>query len=279
VVAVEALASGLPVVTADSGGVTEILGSHPERLGAVVAAGDPAALAAGILACLDRREAFDPETLRAAAAQRFGSAAVGRRLLEVYGSPGPAPVRHSSRAIGDRHAAPTGPAAGGPLRILVALDPARLPAVARLPAADRARSVLVTSGEALELPPDFGGLVVARLRGGARAVPDATPSGGPGGSRWRIYRALRHPVAFARARGILPGLERSLATAGSAAVRRALMIARGAPAAVAEPGRPPELVCLDGVDDLAATAVLTSGEARLAPGGLAWLGDRVGTRQ
>ena len=36
VVAVEALATGMPVVATDSGGVTEILGPEPERLGALV---------------------------------------------------------------------------------------------------------------------------------------------------------------------------------------------------------------------------------------------------
>ncbi|MGZ6329239.1 MAG: glycosyltransferase, partial [Candidatus Limnocylindrales bacterium] len=45
IVAVEALATGLPVVAADSGGVTEILGDDPAQLGALVPSGDPEALA------------------------------------------------------------------------------------------------------------------------------------------------------------------------------------------------------------------------------------------
>ena len=84
VVAVEALASGLPVVATDSGGVTEILGSNPEEVGAIVAIDDPAALAEGIVTTLERRGTFDPAALRASVERRFGAAYVAERLLVVY---------------------------------------------------------------------------------------------------------------------------------------------------------------------------------------------------
>ena len=276
VVAVEALASGLPVVAADSGGVTEILGPHPERFGAVVAPGDPAALAAAIVASLERYESFDPQVLRSAAAERYSGAAVGRRLLDVYGARGSASVEHRSPAIVGAGPPSTKPGFDGAPRVLVALDPDRLAAVARLPAAIRAGSVLVTSADAVDLPPDMGGSVIARLAGGARAIADAGSAGGPQG---RVHRAFRHPVAVARARGILPGLEQSFTRAGTAAIRQALVMARSLGATAAHAGRPPELICLDGVDYVAAAAVLASGEATLAPGGLTWLGDRSGVRQ
>jgi glycosyltransferase involved in cell wall biosynthesis len=84
VVAVEALASGTPVVATDSGGVTEILGDDPERLGAVVPTDDAEALGRAIVAALERRADFDPAGLRASVERRFGSAYVAERLLVVY---------------------------------------------------------------------------------------------------------------------------------------------------------------------------------------------------
>ena len=84
VVAVEALASGLPVVATNSGGVTEVLGPDPNKVGAVVPPGDADALARAILVTLERIDAFDPEQLRASVAARFGSRAVATRLLDLY---------------------------------------------------------------------------------------------------------------------------------------------------------------------------------------------------
>ena len=52
VVAAEALAAGLPVVATDSGGVTEILGAEPERLGALVGGRRSGIPAAAILRLL-----------------------------------------------------------------------------------------------------------------------------------------------------------------------------------------------------------------------------------
>jgi glycosyltransferase involved in cell wall biosynthesis len=78
-VAVEALASGLPVVATDSGGVTEVLGDDPGALGGLVPAGDPDALAAAIIGALDRRESFDPARLRAHVESRYAAPVVANR--------------------------------------------------------------------------------------------------------------------------------------------------------------------------------------------------------
>jgi hypothetical protein len=83
-VAAEALASGLPVVGTDSGGVTEVLGPEPDALGAIVERDSPEALATGILATLGRRAAFDPTALRASIERRFGAGQVAERLARIY---------------------------------------------------------------------------------------------------------------------------------------------------------------------------------------------------
>jgi len=81
-VTVEALACGTPVVATRCGGPEEILSPETGRL---VPVEDPAALAAGIEEVLQTRNNFDPSALRAYALSRFGKAAVGKRIGEVYG--------------------------------------------------------------------------------------------------------------------------------------------------------------------------------------------------
>jgi len=277
VVAVEALAAGLPVVATDSGGVTEIMGPHPDRLGAIVPVGDPEALAAAIEATLDRRHTLDPLALRAAVTARFGSAGVAGRLLDVYEAATPALLpRARQRAPGITRVT------GGPPLIVVALDPDRAHALAALGPAARARLILVTSaGPANGAPDGLAGLVTADLGGRVRAIADAASLGPPGGGLRRLRRIVRHPLAIARRRGLLPGLERSLTTSGAGAVREGVAIARrlARPQASSEGDADvvPELVCLDGVDYLAARSAVQAGLVRLAPGGLGWLGDRVGS--
>jgi hypothetical protein len=100
-------------------------------------------------------------------------------------------------------------------------------------------------------------------------VADATAIGRPRGWR-RILRTVRHPLAVARRRGWLPGLRTALAGEGLATIRRAAAQAVGLAGSAARP----ELVCVDGVDYLAAEPMIASGGADLAPGGLRWLGDR-----
>lgn len=76
-VVLEALASGRPVVASRVGGVPEILG---DSAGALVAPEDPAALAAGIQAALER--GWDAEALRASV-EYLSWDAVGRRHAEI----------------------------------------------------------------------------------------------------------------------------------------------------------------------------------------------------
>ena len=81
VVALEALASGLPVVATQFGGISAIL--EDERLGELVPPQDPRMLARAVLRTLERRREFDPRTLRAAV-QPFSGEAVAPRIVEVY---------------------------------------------------------------------------------------------------------------------------------------------------------------------------------------------------
>lgn len=265
VVAVEALASGLPVVTADSGGVPEILGERPDELGAVVAADRPTVLAEAIMAALVRRADFDPAALRAAVESRFEAGVVAARLKAVYDEAlaGTAttgePVRGTPRRT-DRPAR----------RIVVALDPAR---------AGQAAAV-VTGGKVLGPPltlvttadwADPGGTFerVVRLPDDVRisglADSAVLRSGRGGFGRW--LQLLRHPIALARRRGWLGGIERAATTAGDVAIRAAIQLDGGPEAGEIQ------LVCCDGVDHLAAAAVIVEGLARPAPGGIRWLGD------
>jgi glycosyltransferase involved in cell wall biosynthesis len=83
VVALEATASGLPIVATNVGGVPEIV---DEATGVLVPARDPEALAAGILAVAQR--SFDRAALAARARDRYGIEAVGRVWDEIYSSLG-----------------------------------------------------------------------------------------------------------------------------------------------------------------------------------------------
>jgi glycosyltransferase involved in cell wall biosynthesis len=80
-VLVEALACGTPVVATRCGGPEEIVN---ERVGVLVPAEDPEALASGIEHVLDHQADYDPVKLRAHALENFGLESVGRRLLGVY---------------------------------------------------------------------------------------------------------------------------------------------------------------------------------------------------
>ena len=265
VVAAEALAAGLPVVATDSGGVTEILGPEPDRVGAVVPPDDPIALAAAILRTLGRIESFDPDALRASVSDRMSATVVADRLAGLYAS--------LLAADEPADAGPPGPylPTPRPVRVVVAFDRGRAMLLKALPPEARAAVVLATSGGREELPNGLGDVVEADLGDRIRSVADRAAIGSPRGWR-RVARAMRHPLAVARRRGWLPGLRRALAAEGVAAVRAALATARG----LAGPDRQVELVCVDGVDYLAAEPLLASGEATLVPGGLRRLGDERG---
>jgi glycosyltransferase involved in cell wall biosynthesis len=80
-VLVEALASGLPVVTTDVGGVREVV---PEDMGLFVPAQAPDAFAEGIDRMLDTLDAYEPEALAASARGRFGLDVIGRDVDAQY---------------------------------------------------------------------------------------------------------------------------------------------------------------------------------------------------
>ena len=272
VVAVEALASGLPVIAADSGGVTEILGERPDELGAVVPPDRPELLAAAIGAALDRRAAFDPVALRASVEARFAAGTVAASVEAICAEAlDRTAAAGDDRAGADLDAAPARPRC----RIVVALDPTR--------ASEALRVVMGTSpgGSRVSLVTTVGWVVpdgaferVVRLPDGIRisglADSAVLRSGGGGVGRW--LQLLRHPIALARRRGWLGGLERAASNAGDGAIREAIRLASEGAAGPAA-SDPVELVCADGVDHLAAAAVIEEGLARPAPGGVRWLGD------
>ena len=275
VVAVEALASGLPVIAADSGGVTEVLGKEPARFGAIVAAGDPTALAAAVLGAMERRAAFDPELLRAYAVEHFGSARVAQRLVALYEEV----LAEHPRGIAatDARRQPTGRADGGGAGLpLVAGRPSRTVivgfsrlelerAIARFPAWVTEGAVLVTCGGPIDGRPN----TLLASPGTESAVAElldwgAAPTGRAGRFKQRLRRAGR------RLRTRMPGQ-------GEAPERRLLHDLARTLAAALPPERSPEappLVCLGGLDHLVAAPFIASGRAVPAPGGLGWLADR-----
>ena len=80
---VEALASGLPVVSTTVGGIPELVN---ERNGRLVAPDDPVALADTIDATLGDLDSFDRRAIAAAAVDRYSLGVVGKQLTEIYES-------------------------------------------------------------------------------------------------------------------------------------------------------------------------------------------------
>ncbi len=80
-VAIEALASGTPVVATRCGGPEDFLS---EVTGTLVPPEDPAALAAGIRSVLDRGEPFDPAALHRIAVTGFGMGVTTSRVEMLY---------------------------------------------------------------------------------------------------------------------------------------------------------------------------------------------------
>ena len=263
VVAVEALASGVPVVATDSGGVTEILGDDPTAVGALVPANDPDALGTAIVETLGRLGDFDPGELRRHVERRFGGQYVAERLAVIYREA--AAATPPARALSLE---PPAPDPGARARTLVvALDRNR--AAARLGAMPddlRSSIVLVTAVEPSGVRlPAVGRLV--ELDVDARWVPDR---GAPASTRrpgWagRLARLANDPAGTARR--VLrrdAGTRRALATAATALVALARELGGG---------QPVQLLAVDGHDHLAAAKALRSTTARAAPGGLRRLVD------
>lgn len=290
VVAVEALASGTPVVATDSGGVTEIMGPEPDRVGAVVERDDPLALAAAIIATLDRRATFDPVALRASVERRFGAEYVAERLLVAYRQASASASAKASaksqaganrpgqaRATGHRtQARPAAQATGG-RAIVVALDrDGAVRRLAPLPAPLRAEVVLVTARSIVLGIADgaVATLGVGRVVEVDLGSPDPSAGGAdgagmarrrPGG---RLARLLADPAETVRR-----VLGRGVGSAQWAAPATiALATLAGEPGS--DGSRIDEIVAVDGHDHLAARPVVRSGRAGLSPGGLRRLADR-----
>ncbi len=283
VVAVEALASGLPVVATRSGGVAAILGSDPSALGALVPVDDARALAGAILETLARREGFDPARLRAAVTERFGAVAVAQRLLGIYHAVADSAAGRAAGepATQDAGVAPAGPrpAAVAPAPTVAPQAPSALPIIVAfnrvqaerllgtLPSALRARLTVVTAEDPgnQPLPDGIGRVVAADLDAGYQAaLRAARPAQPPKGLLGRAIRFARDPGASDRIAAVHANRPRyRLETAR-------LRVAEEARAATGIP----DLLCIDGYDVLAAGPAIDSGVARLAPGGIRWLADR-----
>lgn len=273
VVAVEALASGLPVVATDSGGVAEVLGDDPESLGALVPASDPSALATAIVRTLERKETFDPAAIRAYAERRFGATAVASQIVGLYEEVLAESV--PSPAVNDRRR----PVAGR----------GETPSASRKPRADPARILLVgfvrkELDRALDRFPGWclAGVEIVTVgppvpgRTGVTLAPAGTDEqlaeviewGAPAvGVAHRIVRRMRRQVRRMTGDRWRWGLSDA---ALLARLVRTLDEALGS----AVDAEPPMLICLSGIDYLAAAPALAAGRAVASPGGLRWLADR-----
>ncbi len=305
VVLVEALASGLPVVATRSGGADGILGTDPPAAGALVPVDDPEAMAGAILETLARRETFDPLALRAGVEARFGAAAVARRLVDVYrsaaGSAAGRPGRAEAASRGEAAAAAPVEAMWPGAADLPAADDlpdrrAGLPLVVGFNRVQAARLLATLPGELLgrlalvtmddpgdqPLPAGIGTVMTADLDAGYQAALQAArPAQQPRGLAGRVIRFARDPGASDRIAAVHAGRPRyRLETAQRRVIETARAVAGGGPGPAggeAEAG-PPDLLCIDGYDILAAGAAIDSGVARLVPGGIRWLADRWAAR-
>lgn len=269
VVTLEALASGLPVVATQSGGISGIL--EDRRLGELVPAQDPRMLARAIVRTLDRLDEFDPAVLRGAA-ERFSGEAVAPRIVRLYedvmrGSP-PAGRATGSGSIDwagsakpvDESLVVVGHDTDRAARVLSAMPPEML-----------ARVILITHGQAQseELPAGIRRVIETR-----DYVPEQLRRHGLYGARGRlgqrIMRVASDPVGWARRRFLKQDRGERRWQATIAGVARALENESFDTAS----GRPAEVYCIDLMDYVIAAALISAGRARPTPGGLTWLRDR-----
>ncbi|HUQ79164.1 MAG TPA: glycosyltransferase [Patescibacteria group bacterium] len=290
--AVEALASGMPVVAVDSGGVTETLAGDGS-LGEIAPSSDPAAFAAAIVRTLDRREGFDPDHLRASVVARFGAAAVATRLADLYeevsGASGRAPVRvdlerpaiarANSRPAPGSDAAPALPAGNGPsdeLRIardvlVVAFITHRAERILRdaPPATLAAIHLLCGSGDAVAtLPAGLQKITPVDIDGPFRDALGLPTGRRPSSVLARAARVVRDPLGVIRRRLVRARRERFRTEAARSAIQR--LFDGLAPSEVERL----DVVGVDGIDYLALSLVPTASE-RVVPGGLRWLVDQL----
>jgi hypothetical protein len=272
VVTLEALASGLPVVATQSGGISAIL--EDERLGELVPPQDPRMLARAVLRTLARRHEFDPHTLRNAV-QPFSGDAVAARLSTLYEAviheaDGGRPTPTAGQAVDwAGRATPVGASV-----VVLANDADRAArALSRMPAELLSRMALVTHDEPVNehLPPGIGRVVLTRPHVqdelGRRGL-----LGPRGPLRERLLRFAANPVAPIRRRLMKGGTAELRWQAGVVAVRRAVseLLLDG------DGGPTPEVVCLDVLDYAIAASLVAAGRLRAGPGGLLWLADRWG---
>ena len=288
VVAAEALSTGLPVVSADSGGVTELLGPGEGPLGIIVERRSPEALARGILAALDHQAAFDPAVLRRSITERFDAHVVGTRLSDLY---------DEARAAFDypeRGRRPPDPDGSLPGRVLiVGLDRGRaLPRVAGLPGVASepgprgpTRIELVTTR-----PHDATAAARAAAAAAAHAAPPpaAAPATGRGQPEpslgWVTVHVVDPAAALRRHRrwSRLPLLRRlearrhgQGARADEAHETLQLVAVASEVTAIARRARVGTIVPIDGRDARVIEALPRLSGVAIAPGGLRWLADRL----
>lgn len=273
VVAVEALASGLPVAATPSGGVDEIIGAGGE-FGTMADSIDATALARAIEATLDRRFEIDPDRMRQRAESEYGADSVAARLVEIYWSLRTvstlSPPREPDRAfkeaadamgsdalltrvpivVGMRRRATITRVAALPVELATSLR-----VLTTAPRADDDRTL--PSGSWTEIDPDAT-YRKERLRIG---IPSAAPS-----TARRLARALRHPIRTLRLRR----LARRRSELSTAMQRKGI---RAATSSVAAGSRPAELLAID-ADDVLLVEPLLGSDARLFGGTLRGLADQ-----
>jgi glycosyltransferase involved in cell wall biosynthesis len=272
VVAVEALAMGLPIAATPSGGVEEILGPDG-RCGTIARDHTPAGLAEAIADALDRRAAFDPAVLRAHVVRRYAPGVVAADLLARFEALGVL----SATARSDGPGIATGDRIDLPIVVVGFRRSSALARIPMLPPGLAARLAVVTSGPVHPLTgrptgdpspridvrhwadADIGEEFRARL-----AALGDVPARSLG--KWRT---LRHPVRAIRRRRLWAAQPALFAQARGRAVAEVIAALRG------PSGSTPVMVLPLDIDDLEPIEpLLVDGRVLLAPGTLGWLVDR-----
>jgi hypothetical protein len=271
-------------VATNSGGVAEILGDAPERLGALVPVDDPVALSAAIVDVLARRASFEPSSLRAAVVERFGGRAVATRLVGLYGEvASEATLRSGAATPETARRGPRAPDVGvlstaashGPgtprarRTVVLGLDREGLGRrLAALPVGQRAGLTVVTTRQPQAPLPAIGRVVEIDA-----PRPTPTTTGGPGSTSpaARFGRVLRHPIATVRRRIVRSAGPEAEATRTEEAVASSLdTLAAEAHA----DGATLELVFMDGRDVLAVWRHPPAADVQILAGSIRRLADR-----